>query len=247
MPYVNTTFLPKTNGMVFGDRLQARANKGRVYLMAGEDPIEPLEIVSDAVLTGDPYVGGELVCTPPTVTGGLEPFGYNYTWLDLARSESNVTPILEYDKGKTMQCYVTVVSADGQVVNSTSNGIGPIVYEPVSVNILTALFPSYDITPLVRHTLRVKATAVHSLSYDWEFLDPDGNWLEASQENVAAAFPDVEAVVWEVNRDGEPRESAFMMNFITGPGPAQFRCRVTDTDPDGNTDQKFTTTSLNYV
>ena len=30
MAYVNTTFLPKTNGMVFGERLIARSNKGRV-------------------------------------------------------------------------------------------------------------------------------------------------------------------------------------------------------------------------
>ena len=30
MPYVNTTFLPKTNGMVFADRMIARSNKGRI-------------------------------------------------------------------------------------------------------------------------------------------------------------------------------------------------------------------------
>lgn len=31
MSYVNTTFLPKTSGLVFGERLVARSNKGRVY------------------------------------------------------------------------------------------------------------------------------------------------------------------------------------------------------------------------
>ena len=43
MAYVNTTFLPKTNGMVFGDRLQARADKGRVFLftVTGDEIIEP--------------------------------------------------------------------------------------------------------------------------------------------------------------------------------------------------------------
>ena len=35
MAKVNTTFLPKTNGLVFADRLVARADKGRVY---GLDP-----------------------------------------------------------------------------------------------------------------------------------------------------------------------------------------------------------------
>ena len=248
---VNTTFLPKTNGLVFSDRLQARADKGRVFLMADNTPApDPLTVVSDPVLTGDPYVGSTVTVSNPVVTGGLEPYGYDYMWLDTQRQERsdiNNTTLLEFDKGKNVSCYVTVVSADGQTVYATSNSIGPVTYAPTNANIKTALFPSYDIEPFVRHTLRVKATAVHSLSYDWEFLDSEGNWLEASQENVAAAFPDVEAVIWEVNRNGEPRESSFMMNFITGPGPAQFRCRVVDTDPDGNTDQKFTTTSLNYV
>lgn len=31
MAYVNTTFLPKTNGMVFGDRFATRSAKGRVF------------------------------------------------------------------------------------------------------------------------------------------------------------------------------------------------------------------------
>ena len=40
---VDTTFLPKTNGMVFGDRLEARAAKGRVFLLvaAGDEIVEP--------------------------------------------------------------------------------------------------------------------------------------------------------------------------------------------------------------
>lgn len=40
---VDTTFLPKTNGMVFADRLVARAQKGRVFLLdvPGDIPVEP--------------------------------------------------------------------------------------------------------------------------------------------------------------------------------------------------------------
>ena len=247
-PSVETTFLPKTNGMVFGERLQARADKGRVFLIHGADPIDPLTIVSEAVLTGDPYIGGELVCTPPVVSGGLEPYGYNYTWLETLRSESNVTPILEFDKGKTMQCYVTVVSADGQVVNSVSNGIGPIVYSPANVTISGQLPASYDVTPFVRHSLTVRASGIHDVSYIWQFRNSDNNgWVNATLENLAIEFPDAEAVVWEVNRDSEPAASAFMFNLVTGPGPTQIRCRVRDTDPDGNFDQKVTTTTLNYV
>ena len=40
---VDTTFLPKTNGLVFGDRLLARADKGRVFLLtvSGDEIVEP--------------------------------------------------------------------------------------------------------------------------------------------------------------------------------------------------------------
>ncbi len=44
MAYVNTTFLPKTNGMVFGDRLVARADKGRVFGLDAVPPSDPLEV-----------------------------------------------------------------------------------------------------------------------------------------------------------------------------------------------------------
>ena len=40
MPYVNTTFLPKTNGLVFADRLSARSIKGRVFGL-DDTPIPP--------------------------------------------------------------------------------------------------------------------------------------------------------------------------------------------------------------
>lgn len=39
---VDTTFLPKTNGLVFGDRLVARSDKGRVFLMdVTPPPVDP--------------------------------------------------------------------------------------------------------------------------------------------------------------------------------------------------------------
>lgn len=50
---VNTTFLPKTNGMVFGDRLVARASKGRVFLLAvvGDEPVEPPASIGPVTVT----------------------------------------------------------------------------------------------------------------------------------------------------------------------------------------------------
>ena len=50
---VDTTFLPKTNGMVFGDRLLARANKGRVFLLtvAGDEIVEPPPSIGPVTVT----------------------------------------------------------------------------------------------------------------------------------------------------------------------------------------------------
>jgi len=52
---VDTTFLPKTNGLVFGDRLVARANKGRVFLLtaAGDEIVEPPPSMQPITVTID--------------------------------------------------------------------------------------------------------------------------------------------------------------------------------------------------
>jgi len=80
---VDTTFLPKTNGLTFGDRLQARANKGRVFLLVAPgdeivDPppsLEPITVSVDGASynydVGDPVVvtqGQRVVCA--VVSGG---------------------------------------------------------------------------------------------------------------------------------------------------------------------------------
>ena len=50
---VDTTYLPKTNGMVFGDRLEARAAKGRVFLLvaAGDEIVEPPPSIGPVTVT----------------------------------------------------------------------------------------------------------------------------------------------------------------------------------------------------
>ena len=66
---VDTTFLPKTAGMVFGDRLVARASKGRVFLLTapGDEIVVPPPSIGPVTVTVDgldyDYVAG----TPLTV------------------------------------------------------------------------------------------------------------------------------------------------------------------------------------
>ena len=76
MAYVNTTFLPKTNGLVFGDRLEARSNKGRVFLM-DPTPTDPAVVITQGlqpIYDIEPSVRVTLAC------GATGVFDLTYTW-----------------------------------------------------------------------------------------------------------------------------------------------------------------------
>ena len=85
MAYVNTTFLPKTNRLVFGDRLVARSDKGRVFGL-GVTPLPTIGTVT-ATIDGAPYdiavgapvtiLSGDSVVLATSITGNASP---SYTW-----------------------------------------------------------------------------------------------------------------------------------------------------------------------
>ena len=78
MPYTNTTFLPKTNGLVFDVRLVARSDKGRVYGL-GVTP-DPLSTVTAAAwVTAEPMLEAEVVqATTAAFAGGVGSILYRY-------------------------------------------------------------------------------------------------------------------------------------------------------------------------
>ena len=67
---VNTTFLPKTTGLVFSDRLVARSDKGRVFL-AGTT-YDPLQVATKALWLEDNVyeIGATIAGYSATFTGG---------------------------------------------------------------------------------------------------------------------------------------------------------------------------------
>ena len=93
-------------------------------------------VVSEPVVSGEPWVGETLTCSEPTVTGGVGPYQFDYFWVD----ESNVivweapkmqpnTIVTTYDIDKMMKCLVTVTDKgwdSGESVTVESNSIGPI-------------------------------------------------------------------------------------------------------------------------
>jgi len=82
---VDTTFLPKTNGLVFGDRMVARANKGRVFLLTGPgdeivgppEPDPPTVTVTQAIQPIYDITFGSRVTLS---CGGTGNYALTYTW-----------------------------------------------------------------------------------------------------------------------------------------------------------------------
>ena len=70
---LETTFLPKTSGLVFSDRLQARSDKGRVFL-SGAVTYDPLVVVAGAKWKDDNIyeIGQTIQGQSATYSGGSE-------------------------------------------------------------------------------------------------------------------------------------------------------------------------------
>ena len=134
MPDVNTTFLPKTNGMVFADRLAARSDKGRVFGLG----VTPNPITLDmgaAWVTGEPFLEAEVVtAATATFTGGDGTLVYrhrlqtrvtggdgtttNGSWTNYDNTRQNVTYTLPAT-GVDVRFQSQGKDANGQVNNFT--------------------------------------------------------------------------------------------------------------------------------
>ena len=144
MPYVNTTFLPNTNGMVFAERLTARSDKGRVFgLGVTPDPIALNQ--SGAWVTGEPFLEAEVVtAATATYTGGEGTLVYrhrlqtrvtggdgtisNGSWTTYDNTRQNVTYTLPAT-GEDVRFHSQGKDSNGQVNNFTGwravNAVSP--------------------------------------------------------------------------------------------------------------------------
>jgi hypothetical protein len=129
---VDTTFLPKTNGMVFGDRLVARANKGRVFLLVapGDEIVEPppppptIGTVT-ATIDGAPYdiavgapvaiLSGDSVVLATSISGDASP---SYTWTvksgsaSITGTGSTVTALIDTVAPGSVQIQCDIIDAN---------------------------------------------------------------------------------------------------------------------------------------
>ena len=115
MAYVNTTFLPKTNGLVFDPRLQARADKGRVFGLGPKLP--PLaEIVNN--LTSPVTVESTIRSTFTVVASGN--YALSYTWQMRKADDSSWIKITQANfTSEYPDAVVTLLDVQGNVFNYT--------------------------------------------------------------------------------------------------------------------------------
>jgi len=124
MPYVNTTFLPKTNGLVFADRLVARSDKGRVFGLGVTT--SPLAVDSSvAWVTPEPFLVSEDVDATTATFLNVEAgdiFRYRIQTRDLTTKASLINgPWTTYD-GTQQTVTVTLPNDDTLEVRFQSQG-----------------------------------------------------------------------------------------------------------------------------
>ena len=137
MAYVNTTFLPKTNRMVFGDRLVARADKGRVFLLvvAGDEIVEPppppptIGTVTVNPDTTAVAVMGNATFTAVVTDGDATDFTYKWTvrsgnaQLDTPDNLASATYTFIREGSTQIQCTVSSAGA----INSPQTNIAFVI------------------------------------------------------------------------------------------------------------------------
>ena len=135
MPDSHTTFLPKTNGLVFADRLPARSDKGRVFgLGHSAVPITVVDGKGANWLSTNVYEVGQTVeGRTAEFAGGVEPVAYRYRfqfkptgstdwvipgWTNTTNAKNPVTYTLTETGQVKLQSQAR--GSDGNQLNSTT-------------------------------------------------------------------------------------------------------------------------------
>ena len=197
---VDTTFLPKTNGLVFLPRLSARSAKGRVFgpvdgtdnPTGGTDPDGIAATVPG--IEGDPFVGETLSAIPPEVTGpvGFVYTGWSFSWLTTASPAELVGTGETYtiqpeDAGKSL----VVVASIGATrsINLPSEATPVIDWRLPNPQILT-----YPAELNLSLGVETYSTVTYSVVYEvqgqiYQFQALDGSYKVCSSKNLSEAFP----------------------------------------------------------
>lgn len=230
---VDTTFLPKTNGMVFGDRLVARSNKGRVFLMAATPAFDPLAVAegmgSNLINTNVYEIGQTVIAKTAVFTGGNpETTTYrsrwqwkelssdswvNNSWVD-ATNEKNSHPYLITNPGFIRFQSQARDTSDDPVTQLISNTgtreipfteIGTVTVDPDQASV--AVMGSQTFTAVVT------GGDATDLTYKWTVrsgnaqIDTADNQSTATYTFIDAGTAQIQCSVSSANSDNSPQSN----------------------------------------
>ena len=235
---VNTTFLPKTNGLVFDPRLQARSDKGRVYgLVGGETEggqTEPPVAATPPGITGQPFVFETLTVDPPDVAGSLAfPYsGFSYVWGYATETKiigTGETYVVQpEDVGKQI-VVAAVVRANRNVVlpSEPTPAVGwlppnPQVVTPPPANLHFELGKKIEVTAEFSVRYQRQGTC-------FQFINPDGQPKPFNRGQIEKAYPGTEVRITNADKDADGL-SVLTIEILSKDGgfPTQGRYRVKD-------------------
>ena len=197
----------------------------KVSSYASTKTVEPPTalVVSDPVVTGEPWVGETLTCSEPTVSGGLGPYQFDYFWVDEsnviiweAPYMGNTTTVISYDVGKNMKCLCTVTDkgwSNGESVTVHSNSIGPIGQRTIG-DVVVTVDGNVVASEESEDAIQTRTDQEHII-----ILTPDGNATGLKSEFTV--------------RSGEARISQTANSCVVTiqgayPGSVHVQCKIED-------------------
>ena len=241
---VETTFLPKTSGLVFADRLQARSDKGRVFL-SGAPTYDPLVVVNGAEWKDDNIyeIGQTIQGRTAVYSGGSENTVYR------SRIQTRNTPQDSWENGNwtihdnSFQFIDRSLATYGQCRFQTQARDDSGVWRAVDqVN----SFASIKTIPA--HEFGTLAVTVNDISYDHAtapaltILMNDPIPVVVSSTGMTAS----PTYSWSARNDyplmiGTPNSASTMLTF-----PSAGSVTVTCTLTDYNTEEVNTSVVMNF-
>ena len=232
---VDTTFLPKTNGLVFGDRLVARSDKGRVFLMAATPPADPLAVADGQ---GANWLGSNVYQVGQTIegrtaayVGGVEPVIYRYRFqFKPTGSDSFVNGAwTNTTNAKNSVTYTLTETGQVKLQSQARDGSDP----TVQLNSVTG------VKTVTQTTIGTVSATVDGTNYPMDGTSPvqtlNGNTLALATAITGDASP---SYTWSVkqgsaNLVGNGSSISATINSAA-PASVQIQCDIVDTNASDN-------------
>ena len=163
----------------------------------------PPLVVGTPVASGLPFVGETVTCSQPTVSGGVAPYTYVYTWKRVQApaegswSSGSTVIVPKGVVGDSGFCEVTVEDAFGTTEIVSSNALGPVEYREFGDISVTVNDIEYDHTTAPALTILmndplpvvVSITGDATPTYSWEARNDYPLMVGSQTASTVLTFP----------------------------------------------------------